>query len=253
VHVLAAADLPQLEEQVLAGVLDPIYTGEELGGQLGRAMACLDGTDKSGIVALAAPHGAGPQGEASAGSIYLLPRPLSSGGPVQAAASLVLQGASAGASLGHSLAAGDVDGDGLSELLAGAPGTENGAGGAYLWTGADLAAEVTLPAHVFLPLGTEDRLGRAVAMADHNGDGHADVILGGPRANLADDSQSFYGAIWIFLGASPPVWAAQTSSVEADITVFSPLAFGRTGEAIVTGDANGDEAEDLLLLLGHQP
>ena len=253
VHVLAAADLPLLEDQVLAGVLDPIYTGEELGGQLGRAMTCLDGTEKNGGVALAAPHGAGPLGEASAGSIYLLPRPLAPGGPVQAAATLILQGASAGASLGHSLAAGDVDGDGLSELLAGAPGTEDGAGAAFLWTGEDLAAEVTLPAYGFLPLGTEDRLGRAVAMADHNGDGHADVILGGPRANLADDTQSFYGAIWIFLGASPPVWTEQTSAVDADITVFSPLAFGRTGEAIVTGDANGDEAADLLLLLGHRP
>jgi hypothetical protein len=251
VHVLAAADLPLLEDQVLAGVLDPIYTGEDPGGQLGRAMACLDGTRPG--VALAAPHGAGSLGEAGAGHVYLLPGPLASGGPVQKAASLVLKGVMAGASLGHSLAAGDVDGDGLSELLAGAPGTEDGAGGAFLWTGEDLAAEITLPAYGFLPSGTEDRLGRAVAMADHNGDGHADVILGGPRANLADDTQSFYGAIWIFLGSSPPVWAAQTSAAEADITVFSPLAFGRTGETIVTGDANGDEAADLLLLLGHQP
>ncbi len=253
VHVLAAADLPLLENQVLAGVLDPIYIGEEPGGQLGKAMACLDGAAKDGVVALAAPHGASPSGEASAGTVYLLPRPLGSSGPVRVAASLTLHGSTPGASLGHSLATGDVDGDGLSELLAGEPGSGGGAGGALLWTGEDLAIEATLPAFRFVPQGESDRLGRAVAMADYNGDGHADLILGGPRANLADDTQSFFGAIWIFLGASPMDWTEQTSTTDADITLFSPLAFGRTGEIIVTGDANGDETEDLLLLLGHRP
>ncbi len=76
--------------------------------------------------------------------------------------------------LGYALAdAGDVDGDGLSDILVGAPGFA-GPGRAYLYAGAD--GELI---HLFEGTGEAGSFGSAVASAgDIDGDGRADLLIG---------------------------------------------------------------------------
>jgi hypothetical protein len=121
-----------------------------------------------------------------------------------------IQGASNGDALGSAVAAGDVDGDGLDDIIAGALGLDvildggaslEDAGGAFVFYGSrllgrplgtriDLAAQ---PADAeLLGTGAHEFFGfSAKSGADLNGDGFEDFVLGAPFANtLSGGSQS---------------------------------------------------------------
>ena len=103
-------------------------------------------------------------------------------------------GATAGANMGASLAgAGDFDGDGYDDVLAGAPNDDSGTvdgGEARLvsgWTG--------LAMHSWTG-GVNDHMGRDVSPAgDLNGDGYGDVVIG------ANDAPFGAGEAYVRLGA----------------------------------------------------
>ncbi len=77
-------------------------------------------------------------------------------------------------------AAGDVNADGIPDVVAGAPG----AGKAFVYSGADGSTLVTLEAGK-----KDENFGRHVSdVGDVNGDGHADVLVGAPGARNSDDT-----------------------------------------------------------------
>jgi hypothetical protein len=89
--------------------------------------------------------------------------------------------------------AGDVDGDGLGDLIVGAPG--NGAGAAAVYAGSNGSL-----LHAWQGQAAGDRFGHAVAGAgDLDGDGRADLLVGAPSA---DEGGQDAGSVYAFSGST---------------------------------------------------
>lgn len=142
---------------------------------------------------------------------------------------------------GWSLASGDMNGDGVDDILVGAAyqGSTN-AGAAYLVNG-PVSGEKDLAIADATFVGTYDtgNAGTSVASADMNGDGIADVLVGAP---WEDRYAYISGSIYVLNG---PV------SGEIDLSETDAMFVGEkediAGMALATGDANGDGAVDLLI------
>jgi hypothetical protein len=144
--------------------------------------------------------------------------------------------------------AGDVNGDGRSDVIIGAPfaGRADGAGVASVVFGRPGPATISLGA---LGTGGFDirgallghTAGQAVAgVGDVNGDGRADVLVGAPFAG-------FNGAAWVVFGKS--------STTQVDLGALGSQGFrvnGASGDEIGhavadAGDVNGDGLADIVL------
>ena len=156
--------------------------------------------------------------------------------------------------LGHGLApAGDHDGDGLADLLLGAPDSDDGASNAgtvYLVYGSTSLASGDL-ANVpsFDGAGSGDALGHwyGLGHVDFDGDGTDDLALG---AYKVDDTDDDVGAVYLFEGGTRR--SGTTSVDDADMTVLgSSYAGGNSyfGYAVADhgGDVNGDGVDDLVV------
>ncbi|MGQ0721710.1 MAG: FG-GAP-like repeat-containing protein [Candidatus Eiseniibacteriota bacterium] len=154
---------------------------------------------------------------------------------------LVLSGTQSGAQFGWSVApAGDVDGDGFSDVLVGEPGAANGEaeeGRAHLFLGTN-AGLAPAPARSVEANQIGARLGDRVAAAgDVNGDGFSDVLL---VARLWDGGEEDEGRAFLYLGAPSgldpiPAWTAEADQAGAEL-----------GEARGVGDLDGDGLGDVV-------
>jgi len=133
-------------------------------------------------------------------------------------------------------AAGDVNGDGFSEIIVGAMNNDAGgtdAGRAYLYlnslTGTDIEDE-------FFTGTTLDYLGFSVSDAgDVNGDGYSDVIIG------AIGNNSDRGIAYIHFGGTVP-------DNTPDLTLTGSAAGDNFGYSVSgAGDVNGDGYDDVIV------
>ena len=162
--------------------------------------------------------------------------------------------------VGFSLAnAGDVDGDGLDDVIVGAPGG-GGRGTAFVIFGrAGTTAPVLNPSDLDGTLGfrieptapMDVQLGYRVAGgADLNNDGIDDIILGLPRANPGPR-----GAVYVIFGRRTFPPAISTEGLDGtNGFVISSDGFDHLGESISAGgDINGDGIDDLIIGAPQQP
>lgn len=128
---------------------------------------------------------------------------------------------------GVSIAGGDVNGDGLSDVVIGAIGK------VFLYNGTSSGLTVGATWTSVGEGGANSLFGLTVAIGDINGDGFGDVIVGAPRQNE--------GKVFVFFGsaAGPAVAASQTFLGEQ----FN----SRFGDALAIVNANGDAFADLLV------
>jgi hypothetical protein len=148
----------------------------------------------------------------------------------------VATGESVNNHFGYSVAgAGDVDGDGYSEVIVGAYHQANFRGRVYVYTGGREGLTAS-PSLILSGEAPDHYFGRSVAMAgDVNGDGYSDVIVGAP---VYDQST---GRAYVYAGgpaglSADPVFVA-TGESRSD-------SFGLpVGTA---GDVDGDGYDDII-------
>ncbi|MBI5496112.1 MAG: FG-GAP repeat protein [Deltaproteobacteria bacterium] len=139
--------------------------------------------------------------------------------------------------------AGDVDGDGYPDLVAGAPYFEPVAFGPYvgqavLFTGG-AAGLSPVPDWAFTGTQPDEKLGRLVAAAgDVDDDGYADVLVSAPEH---DTTLSNAGRVWLFRGGSGGLSATPAWSATGD------RAGAFLGAIASAGDVDGDGYSDVIV------
>lgn len=150
---------------------------------------------------------------------------------------------------GSSIAAGDVNGDGVTDLLVGATESDASrrlAGAVFGFLGPiDRRAWSTDEASFALYGETADALfGQGLAVADFDGDGLDDLMVASPGG---DGSPWRQGLIYVFRGPYTP--GAWTGAATADVIYRDdaepPLA--QLGSALDACDLDGDGAEELVI------
>jgi len=138
--------------------------------------------------------------------------------------------------------AGDVNGDGFSDVIVGAIHYTNGQtneGGAFVYHGS-AAALATSPAWTAESNQASAFFGGSVATAgDVNGDGFSDVIVG---AVFYDNGQTDEGRAFVYLGSATGLATTSAWTAESD------NAGGNFGYSVATaGDVNGDGFSDVIV------
>jgi PKD repeat protein len=153
----------------------------------------------------------------------------------------------ADANFGYSVGtAGDVNGDGYSDIIIGAPhytGTDTDVSKAYVYYG---SASGLNPSAAWMAENTQAsaRFGWSVATAgDVNHDGYSDVIVGAP---YFDNGQTDEGKAFVYHGSASglstsPNWTAESNQTPE----YGGAQFGWS--VATAGDVNGDGYDDVII------
>jgi hypothetical protein len=164
-----------------------------------------------------------------------------------------------------SIATGDFNGDGKTDLLIGAPfangtnGSRPAAGEAYIIYG-PLSGDIDLtkrqPDVRILGAVTGDNLGAGVAAGDLNGDGIDDIIVGAPLSNGLPEVRTHMGEAYVIFGGPHIASTVDTAAGQQDFDLAPAEGFSQLGRSFAVADVNGDGIADLIAgapYAGRQP
>jgi hypothetical protein len=197
----------------------------------------LDGDGREDLVVGSRPE----TGAADPGGVAWVVSPYAMSGTqdLDTVATARIAGASPGAELGAAVhLAGDLDGDGLADLVVGAPRADladRDEGSAWVFFGPVIGEPA--PDVVVEGVASGGRIGAAVASADVDGDGLADLLLGAPRDDTLGGST---GAVHLVPGR--PVWSA---TVQPTVTLRGRPGSWAGHALSSAGDVDGDGRTDL--------
>ncbi|HEX7975784.1 MAG TPA: FG-GAP repeat protein [Anaerolineales bacterium] len=162
---------------------------------------------------------------------------------------VVVRGTQAQGYLSEISASGDFTGDGISDLLLGAAGSNNNglfSGAAFLIPGGKSIPAGQTVANAALTLygaSSNDILGHSATIGDVDGDNHPDLIVG------ADGTNNFQGSVYVIAGgmALPATIDLAKTPGATELTLVGPAAGARFGRSVATGDVNGDGIPDIIV------
>lgn len=253
---MAAALVPAQSGTVnLATQATVTVSGATAGDSAGTAVGMAGDVNGDGLgdVVVGAPT-ANPGGRMGAGSSYVVFGPLPRTGLDLGALGtrgFRMDGVAVSDNSGYSVAgAGDVNGDGVGDLVVGAPTSVMGRGHAYVVLGGKATADVdlgALGARGFTITGASvpAEAGWTVAgVGDVNGDGIDDVAVGAVLEGMGD------GAAYVVYGSRSPA-DVDLSTLGARgfrIGKSSPSMFDEVGWSLGrAGDVNGDGYADVVV------
>jgi len=163
--------------------------------------------------------------------------------PISTTPNAQLESNQPGANLGFSVAgAGDVNGDGYSDVVVGVHGYDNpegDEGAAFVYHGSATGISL-VPAVILENNQPVARLGLSVSTAgDVNGDGYSDIIVGTP---LFDNGESNEGAFLVYHGSASGIVATPVTFVESN-QIAAQLGYSVS----CAGDVNGDGYSDVVV------
>ncbi|MCK4449217.1 MAG: FG-GAP repeat protein, partial [Anaerolineae bacterium] len=169
---------------------------------------------------------------------------------------MTIFGANSSDYAGFSVASGDVNGDGLDDVIIGAfrangPGNQRKfAGRVYVVFGpSDIYGTVDLASQadvVIYGADARDYAGSAVASGDVNGDGYDDIIIAAEWADGPDNRRVECGEIYVVFG-SGSIASNIDLRTQADVVMYGIDIHDQAGTSLATGDVNKDEYDDIVI------
>jgi len=219
--------------------------------------AHLDG-DESADLIIGAFWAAGPgEARAQAGEVYAVVGGPDRHGTVDLAstrADVTVYGAAAGDWLGEGVAAGDVNGDGLDDLVLPAPfalslaGAQDAGRTYVIYSPApevvDLASYT--PAATVYGVDDGDQLGHVTVVGDTDGDGRDDVLLTAVSADGPGNTVDLAGEAALVLSTGLK-GTVDVASGGAQAIIYGRDQTDRLGRSAAMGDLDGDGRKELVL------
>ncbi|MBI4616085.1 MAG: FG-GAP repeat protein [Planctomycetes bacterium] len=194
----------------------------------------LDGDGVSDVVVMASRW----TGANDTGRIYVFRGHSELASTGAAAADAIISGDAAGNLFGVPFATGDLNEDGIADLLAVASGADL----AYVFFGQpDFGSRAAGTADAILSAEGAGDFG-GVAVGDVTGDGVADAIVGAPAADPGGEADA--GRVYVFRGMRG---FASRPAAGADSILTGEAAGDNFGAAVAAGDVDRDHVADLLV------
>ncbi|MGG7660906.1 FG-GAP-like repeat-containing protein [Dyadobacter sp. BHUBP1] len=226
------------------GLITPptVLTSGLAGTQIGTSLDNAGDTNGDGYSDIVVGGSLASIGQNSEGAVFIW-HGSSSGLPSNTVYTKLLQLDQANAEMGNSVAgAGDVNGDGYSDIIVGAHKYDNGQGdegiaAVYYGSSTGIVSQIKT---VLEANQSNAYFGRSVGGGiDVNGDGYDDVVVGAPEF---DGQSPNGGGAWVFHGSMNGI------STTSNFSVTSAQAESHMGESVSgAGDLNGDGYGDILV------